>query len=149
MVKKILASILVGSALLVTAPAVMDVPDMTVSVAYAQDVWVFTSNDSGNSIYVMDNTVSGWGNHMDTVSIKRVNSDGNLIGKETWRFNKEEGYVWAGKVGTDSSFAIAKGREFFGNGTVRNRPDLIAVYRWLIINYGKGNVNGASAYDWN
>lgn len=45
MVKKILASLMVGGALLFASPMVADIPDMSASVAHAQDYWVATDGD--------------------------------------------------------------------------------------------------------
>ena len=112
------------------------------ATAHAEDVWVFTNTKTQESVYLDDESVE-WTPRTSKIcsaEVKWVKADGSLRLAETWTFGMDEGFLFAsnGKV---RGYAIAARPQNSGRSTVHHRPDLMAVFDWIVEDNG-----GSSRY---
>lgn len=136
MFNRLLKSIMLVCALAFTCAVLPAAGNSVVNVASAQDVWVYGTDD-GTSYWVRDETVVvrrktavPW-----QATLKTVRNN-TCVDQTTWYFSADEGYVFASKSASgNNGFAIYASYQNAGGARVYNRPELLALYNWIVNNY--------------
>lgn len=100
--------------------------------AFAEDYWVYGTED-GTSYWV-DGDRAWKQPHSATLcyGLLKTVVDQQCVDCTGWSFGEDEGYLWASSGGR--GFAISAGRYHAGNEPVNDRPELLALYNWLMEN---------------
>jgi len=117
------------SMLLVCAAAIVSLWQFAApQTASAEDYWIYGTED-GTSYWV--DSDSAWKNpRSETVCCGLLKTVVNqqCVNRTRWSFGADEGYIWA------NGFAIYAGEQHAGNEPIHHRPELLALYHWLMQN---------------
>ena len=102
------------------------------SEASAEDCWVYGTED-GTSYWVDSDTAYSYKGGKSYGLLKTVVDD-QCVDRTGWMVSQDEGYIWACKKNEKRGFAIYAAPAHWGNEPVYDRPELLALYYWLINN---------------
>lgn len=129
MIKKALAAAALGAALFGSQVIGAD-------SAEAADVWVYTDDSTGRSVYVDDDDFIV-GNNRQSIcaeaTAKWVNDDGSLYEQTHWKFfiDTAEGFLWAVTESERLQLGVMTQKGAVWREGLDYRPDLVALYDWI------------------